>query len=157
MNNRRCVFPGSFNPITKGHEDIIKRASALFDEVVILIANNPDKPQGKLFERKSIINKLYDGKIKTDVCSGLTAAYCRSNGIGFIVRGVRNLIDFTYESDLAQINKNLGIETVLLFTSHGHISSSYVRELIKYNADVSEYVSDKIIDDVKLLCSKVGE
>ncbi|MBR4520700.1 MAG: pantetheine-phosphate adenylyltransferase [Paludibacteraceae bacterium] len=142
---RKALFAGSFNPFTIGHEDIVKRGLELFDEVVIAIGDNQDKPCADISERLQAIRALYSNepRVHVDVYHSLTADYARKIGACALLRGVRSMIDFEYERQMADANRVLtGIETVVLFTRPelSHISSSLVRDLKRHGADVSAFV-----------------
>lgn len=148
---RRAVFPGSFDPITLGHVDIIERAIPLFDEIIIAIGINADKKY--MFDaeqRLKFINEsfLHQPKVKTTTYTGLTVDYCETIDAGFILRGLRNPADFEFEKAIAQTNRKLsGIETVFLLTSAetSFISSSIVRDIIRNNGDISVFVPSTVI------------
>ncbi len=148
---KRAVFPGSFDPLTLGHTDIIDRALPLFDEIIIAIGTNSTKKyMFSLEQRKEFINKTYSGisKIKIDTYEGLTIDYCKKNDIDFILRGLRNPADFEFEKAIAQTNRKMSkIETVFLLTSAdtSYISSSIVRDIIKNKGDVSLLVPKSVI------------
>ena len=146
-----ALFPGSFDPFTKGHEAIVKQALVLFDKVIIAIGENIGKnslltPQ----ERKGLIEKLYSNNERVEVVtySTLTGDLARKVGASAIIRGVRNTIDFEYERTLAQTNKRLfpEIETILLLTPAdlADVSSSAVRELLAFGHDVSDMLPEGI-------------
>ena len=140
------LFPGSFDPFTIGHKDIVDRALALADEVVIAIGIHPDKHG--LFsveERMEQIHRVYADEPRVSVTSyeGLTTDFARHLGVTALLRSVRSMKDFEYERDMADINHQLtGIETVLLFArpQYAAISSSTVRELLHYGKDVSPFL-----------------
>lgn len=142
------VFPGSFDPFTKGHEDIIRRILPLFDEVVVAIGLNTNKSSMFTLEsRIAHINSLFENESKVVVESyeGLTTSYCESKGARSLIRGIRNAIDSEYEKSIAQMNRDLtGIETVFLMTSpeYSAINSSIVREIKKNNGDISAFVTN---------------
>lgn len=146
-----AVFPGSFDPITLGHVDIIKRAIPLFDEIVIAIGINADKKY--MFEtekRKDFIIQTFKDqpKIKVETYTGLTVDYCKKINAEFILRGLRNPADFEFEKAIAQTNRKLsGIETVFLLTSAetSFISSSIVRDILRNNGDVSVLVPSTVL------------
>ncbi len=148
---RRAIFPGSFDPITLGHSDIIERGIHLFDEIIIAIGSNAEKKY--MFseeQRKSFIEKAFKGekKIKVDIYSGLTIDYCQKVNAQFILRGLRNPADFEFEKAIAHTNRKLsGIETVFLLTSSGksYISSSIVRDVIRNGGDYTSLVPDTVI------------
>lgn len=143
---RRAIFPGSFDPITMGHVDIIKRSLPLFDELIIAIGvNSTKKYMFSLEQRKAFIKATFadEPKIKVDTYSGLTVDYCQSIDAKFIVRGLRNPADFEFEKTITQVNRRLSnIETVFLLTSSesSFISSSIVREVIQFDGDYSSMV-----------------
>jgi pantetheine-phosphate adenylyltransferase len=150
---RRCVCPGSYDPVTLGHADVIRRAAALYDEVVVAVLHNPAK-RGTFTpeERRDLILEgcgdlpgvrveLFAGRLLVDVC--------REVGAGAIVKGVRGGTDFAYELPMALMNRHLtGIETVFLpgDPRFEHISSSLVKEVARYGGDVSGLVSDAVRD-----------
>lgn len=146
-----AVFPGSFDPITLGHVDIIKRAIPLFDEIVIAIGVNADKKyMFDIDKRQEFITQTFKNqpKIKTDTYTGLTVDYCKKINAGFILRGLRNPADFEFEKAIAQTNRKLsGIETVFLLTSAetSFISSSIVRDILRNNGDVSVLVPPTVL------------
>jgi pantetheine-phosphate adenylyltransferase len=148
---KKAVFPGSFDPITLGHVDLVLRSLALFDEIVIAIGTNAAKTSlFSLAERIGFIEKTFGGqpKIKVDTYEGLTADYCKKTGAGFILRGLRNTADFEYEKTIAQANAKLtGIETAFLFSApeHAFISSSIVRDVIRNGGDCSLFVPSAVI------------
>lgn len=147
---KRAVFPGSFDPLTMGHYDIINRGMTLFDEIVLAIGVNANKDyMFSLEERKQFLMDAFKGedKIKVDTYSGLTVDYCKNHDIGFILRGLRNPADFEFEKAIAHTNRKLEkIETVFLLTSSGksYISSSIVRDVIRNNGDYSVLVPDAV-------------
>jgi len=134
---KRAVFPGSFDPITLGHEDIITRALPLFDEIIIAIGINSDKKyMFSLEERMQFIRDTFKGesKIKVETYTGLTIDYCKKVNANFMLRGLRNPADFEFEKAIAQTNRKLsGIDTVFLLTSAdtSYISSSIVRDVLR--------------------------
>ena len=138
---RRAIFPGSFDPLTLGHCDIIKRGITLFDELLIAIGINADKRyMFTLDERKAFIEGAFidEPKIKVVTYEGLTVDFCKQVGANFILRGLRNPADFEFEKAIAHTNRKLSeIETVFLLTSSGksYISSSIVRDVIRNGGD----------------------
>tara|TARA_B100000809_G_scaffold265985_1_gene326667 strand:- start:7257 stop:7706 length:450 start_codon:yes stop_codon:yes gene_type:complete len=148
---KKAVFPGSFDPITLGHVDIINRAIPLFDEIIIAIGINADKKyMFSLEERVNFIKNTYRDKAKVTVktYSGLTVDYCKEIDASFILRGLRNPADFEFEKAIAITNRKLsGIETVFLLTSAetSYISSSIVRDIIRNNGDATILVPKGII------------
>ena len=153
---RRAVCPGSFDPITLGHLDIISRASAHFDHVVIAVLENRTK--SSLFtvdERIEMIRETtaHLFNVSVDSWSGLLVEYCKGNSIQAIVKGLRAVTDFDYELQMAQVNlQGSGVETMFMATSpvHSFLSSSLVKELAHYGGDVSTMVPASINAALKL-------
>jgi len=147
---RKAIFPGSFDPITLGHYDIITRGITLFDEVVIAIGINAEKKyMFSLEQRKAFIEKAFEHepKIKVMTYEGLTVDFCKKVDAQFILRGLRNPGDFEFEKAIAHTNRKLSeIETVFLLTSSGksYISSSIVRDVIRNNGDYTGLVPDTV-------------
>ncbi|MFD2530747.1 MULTISPECIES: pantetheine-phosphate adenylyltransferase [Polaribacter] len=143
---KRAIFPGSFDPITLGHFDIIERGVTLFDELIIAIGVNADKKyMFSLEERKNFIEECFkdNPKIKVVTYKGLTVDFCEQNDVDFILRGLRNPADFEFEKAIAHTNRDLAaIETVFLLTaaSTSYISSSIVRDVIRNNGDYTKLV-----------------
>ena len=152
---KKVVCPGSFDPITFGHLDIIKRASSLFDEVVVAVLVN--KTKTSLFtveERISMIKEVTTEYPNVSVASwsGLLVDYCEKNGIQAIVKGLRAVTDFDYELQMSQMNLQLkGIETLFMSTApaHSFLSSSLVKEIATYDGDISGYVPAQLVERVK--------
>lgn len=153
---KRVVCPGSFDPITFGHIDIIERASKMFDEVVIAVLVN--KTKSTLFtvpERIEMITEVTSKfpNVRVDSWSGLLVDYCESNQISVIVKGLRAITDFDYELQMSQINLQLkGIETLFMSTApaHSFLSSSLVKEIAGYNGDVSNYIPASLLEKLKV-------
>ncbi len=149
---RRAIFPGSFDPITLGHYDIIKRGVHLFDEIIVAIGTNTDKKyMFSVEQRRQFIEETYSNnpKIKVDTYKGLTIEYCKKVNSNYILRGLRNPADFEFEKAIAQTNRKLSnIETVFLLTSadNSYISSSIVRDILRNNGDVSLLVPKIVIE-----------
>ena len=145
--SKTAIFPGSFDPFTIGHLDIIQRALPLFDTIIVAIGNNREKScMFSLEERLDNIRKVFktNPHIEVVTYSGLTTDLCREKGAGFILRGVRTPSDYEYERNIADINRTIApdIETVLLFAdpSLSVISSSMVRELNAFGKDITPYL-----------------
>lgn len=148
---RKAIFPGSFDPITNGHFDIIKRGVSLFDEVVVAIGINADKKyMFSLDERKKFIENAFkdEPKVKVITYKGLTIDLCRKLEAQFILRGLRNPADFEFEKAIAHTNRKLSqIETVFLLTASAtsYISSSIVRDVIRNGGDYTVLVPDSVV------------
>lgn len=155
---RIAVFPGSFDPLTKGHEDIVRRALPLFDRVIVAFGVNSTKnyffplEQRLEFARQTFADVA--DKVKIDTYEGLTAQYCRQQGAQFMLRGVRNSTDFDYESTIAHLNKMIGdgIETVILITSpqYAHYSSTVVREILRGGESPAAFLPAAVVAAMKL-------
>ncbi len=148
---RIAVFPGSFDPITKGHESIVRRAIPLFDQIIIAIGENADKRHlFSLSHRKQWIEQTFSDcpQIKTEIYTGLTVDFCKKIGANFILRGLRTAADFEFERAIGQVNKELhsDIETIFLLTApeHSFISSSIVRDVFINHGDTSLLIPQKI-------------
>lgn len=147
---RKAIFPGSFDPITLGHEDIIKRGISLFDEIVIAIGVNAEKKyMFSLDERKRFIEETFinEPKISVITYEGLTIDLCQKLNANFILRGLRNPADFEFEKAIAHTNRRLSkIETVFLLTAArtSYISSSIVRDVIRNHGDYKMLVPDAV-------------
>ena len=150
INHKTLIFPGSFDPITLGHYDIIKRGVKLFDEVIVSIGINADKKyMFSLEQRKQFIEDAFkhQPKVKVTTYSGLTVDYCKEVEAKFILRGLRNPADFEFEKAIAHTNRKLSkIETVFLLTAAktSYISSSIVRDVIRNGGDYSVLVPDSV-------------
>ena len=148
---RIAIFPGSFDPFTNGHLDVVQRGAALFDELIIAIGNNSTKQRYMPVEAiKEIIAGLFreDARIKVQSYKGLTANFAQEVGARFLLRGLRNTTDFEYENTIAQANRhvNPGLETVFLITSPhlAAISSSIIREIHSYGGNVDAFIPFRI-------------
>lgn len=144
---KKAIYPGSFDPVTYGHIDIIERASDIFDELIVAVLNNKAKtPLFSVDERVNILNKVLGSLPNVRVFSyeGLLVDFAVSNGAGVVVRGLRAVTDFEYELQLAQTNSvlNSGVDTVFLTTSlkYAYLSSSTVKEVASYGGDISKFV-----------------
>jgi len=147
---KRAIFPGSFDPLTLGHYDIIKRGVHLFDEVIVAIGINSEKKyMFSLEERMQFIKDAFEGEPKVTVVSykGLTVDFCLKNNVKFILRGLRNPADFEFEKAIAHTNRDLApIETVFLLTAANtsYISSSIVRDVIRNHGDYTKLVPKSV-------------
>lgn len=147
-----AVFPGSFDPITIGHVNLIERALPLFDKIIIAIGNNSSKKyMFSLEKRREWIEKSFEKEknIEVDIFEGLTVDYCQSKNANYIIRGIRNSLDLEFEKSIAQANAKLNsnIETIFLLTApeHSFISSSIVRDVILNNGDYQQFVPDFVL------------
>ena len=152
---RKAVCPGSFDPVTNGHIDIISRASNLFDEVVVAIGVNKAKASARLFtaeERIEMLEKACSDFPNVSVAGfdGLLTTFCEQNGIGAIVKGLRAVSDFDYELQMAQMNASLAeeVETVFVPTApeYSFLASSLVKEVARFGGDVSRFLPDFVND-----------
>ena len=148
---KKAVFPGSFDPITIGHVDIVKRGIKVFDEIIIAVGDNTDKkymfPKEKRVEFVKQTFNNYDN-VKIESYDGLTVDFCKKNNIEFMIRGLRNPADFEFEKSIALINREMtDIETIFFLTSpeNSFISSSIVRDLIRNNGDYKLFIPKGII------------
>ena len=147
---KRAVFPGSFDPVTIGHQDIVNRGLKIFDEIIIGLGENTDKKY--MFssnERFDFVSKTFesDTKVLIKTYDGLTVDFCKKNNAEFIIRGLRNPADFEFEKSIALTNREMsGIETVFFLTSpkNSFISSSIVRDLIKNKGDYKLFIPKEI-------------
>ena len=144
---KKAIYPGSFDPVTYGHIDIIERASDIFDELIVAILNNKAKtPLFSVDERVNILNEVLSGLPNVKILSyeGLLVDFAVSVGAGVIVRGLRAVTDFEYELQLAQTNSvlNGGVDTIFLTTSlkYAYLSSSTVKEVASYGGNISKFV-----------------
>ncbi len=146
-----AIYPGSFDPITKGHLDILKNASGIFDKIIIAVARNGEK-KGFLSteERVELIKKSIEGldNVEVDAFEGLTIEYAKKRGAEILIRGLRAVSDFEYEMQLSQTNSALcdEIKTVFLTTKpkYNFISSSTIREILQNNGDISKFVPQAV-------------
>jgi len=147
ISDKIAVFPGSFDPITLGHVDIVKRALLLFDKIyVVLGVNNNKTALFNIEQRVEWIRQTFtdEDRVIVAVHEGLIVDFCRQVEASCIIRGLRNCADYRYEKEIAQVNKELQGEIETLFLNcapqYAHLSSSMIRELIRFKADVSIYV-----------------
>jgi pantetheine-phosphate adenylyltransferase len=157
---KRAVCPGSFDPITFGHLDIIERASDQFDEVIVAVFVNRNK--SGLFSVEERMNLISENikkfpNVRVDTGSGLLVEYCKKNGVQAIVKGLRAVTDFDYELQMAQVHiQASGVETMFMATSpvHSFLSSSIVKELAYYGGDVSSMVPANVNAALKAKAGK---
>ncbi len=147
------MYPGTFDPVTRGHEDLVRRATKLFDEVVVAIATNPDKtPLFSLEERVALASDVLKDLPGVSVTGyeGLTVDFARERGLSAIIRGLRAVSDFEYEFQLATMNRHLTdqVETVFLTPTENYtfVSSSLVREIARLGGDVSSFVHPRVAE-----------
>ena len=160
---RRMLYPGSFDPVTKGHMDIIRRAAALCDELVVAVMHNPDKrgafpveARVKLLERACADM----GNIRVMAHGGLMVECAREQEVSCVVRGVRPLGDFEAEYGMAQVNRMIGgVETLLMPTTpeHADISSSIVRQIAMFGGEIDRFVPEGLAEDIRAVLSGHGE
>lgn len=152
-----AIFPGSFDPITQGHVDLVRRAAPLFDKIIVAIGVNSQKKY--LFSLEQRLNWLEqvfadDDNVEVGQFEGLTVNYCKEQGARYLLRGLRNASDFDYEKTISQLNYIVGdeIETIFLISrpEYSHISSTIVREIVKGKGNISSFIPAEILDEVKL-------
>lgn len=147
---KRAIFPGTFDPFTLGHASLVRRGLNVVDEVIISIGVNDNKKSFfSLDERILMIKKLYanEPRVYVESYNSLTVDFAKKMNAEFIIRGIRSINDFEYEKTIADINRNIsGIETLVLFTEPEltHISSTIVRELLRYKHDISKFVPNEL-------------
>ena len=152
---KKCVYPGSFDPISNGHLDIIKRAAKLFDEVHVVVSYNMFKKSAFTKDERIELIKLATSNLNNVIITaydGLVVNYCKENQINIIIRGMRNYSDYENEFQLFQYNKDINpaVETVILLPSSKNqfISSSAIKELVSFGLDISKYVPKQIVEKV---------
>ncbi|MDR2815682.1 MAG: pantetheine-phosphate adenylyltransferase [Proteiniphilum sp.] len=147
---RTALFPGTFDPFTVGHESLVRRGLSLMDEIVVAIGENEAKKSFfPLDKRLRMIRELYENepRVRVESYDSLTIEFAQKIGAQYILRGIRSVVDFEYEKTIADMNRTIsGIETFVLFTEPAltHVSSSHVRELLRYGYDVSGFVPQRI-------------
>ncbi|HEY0610038.1 MAG TPA: pantetheine-phosphate adenylyltransferase [Chitinophaga sp.] len=153
---RICVFPGTFDPITLGHKDIIDRALDMFDQLIIAIGVNSSKvPMFALEQRLQWIKDIYpdEPRIKADSYKGLTVDYCKKVNARYILRGIRYVSDFEYEKAIADVNRSMdsNIETIFLTCTpqYTSIASTLVRDIIRNEGDVSQFLPEAVLHTIK--------
>ena len=147
-----AVFPGSFDPFTKGHENVISRSFPLFDRIIVAIGRNTQKQTFfTIDQRLKMISKLYEKEPKVSVAiyDGLTVDFCRQVGANYLLRGLRTAADFEYERAIAQVNRKMNpdVETVFLLTvpEFTPINSTIIREILRFGGDVSQFLPDNMV------------
>ena len=158
---KAAIYPGSFDPVTYGHLDIIKRSAEIFDELIVSVLNNKTKsPLFSVEERVKILKEATKDipNVKVESFSGLLIDYAKEKDIHVSIRGLRAITDFEYELQIAQTNHKLNpfVDTIFLTTSveYSYVSSSIVREIASYGGDISQFVPESIVDDIY---KKAGE
>lgn len=154
---RRAIYPGTFDPLTNGHIDIISRASGLFDEVIVALLINPGKnPMFTVPERVEILNEVLKPEfpsVSIETFEGLLVEYCRQRQVNAIIRGVRSIKDYEYELPMVLMNRRLNpdVETVLLVASeeNSYVSSSLIKEVFTLGGSIDGLVPDLIIERMK--------
>jgi pantetheine-phosphate adenylyltransferase len=155
MHNGLAVYPGTFDPITLGHLNVIKRAAKIFDKVIVLVSINSSKrPAFTIEERVSQVRKVCErfSNVEVDFSDKLVAEYCRDKGAKIMIRGLRALSDFEHECQMANINRKMNpdLDTFFLVadSKYTYLSSTAVKEMARYGADLSEYVPREIIQEI---------
>ncbi len=152
MKEKIAIFPGSFDPYTKGHEDIVLRGLQIFDRIIIAIGYNSSK-HNRYFDVDHMVNLIDElhsdnDRISVEIYNELTAVFAKKNNANYLLRGLRNTTDFEYENSIAQVNMHLveHLETVFLITSpkYAHISSTIIREVHQYDGDISKLIPYKL-------------
>ncbi len=148
---KAAIFPGSFDPITVGHESIVYRSLALFDKVIVAIGYNANKKAFFSIEKRiGMINKVFENEPRVEVISyeGLTVDLCNRLGIRYILRGLRTSADFEFERAIAQVNKLMhpNIETIFMLTAPQHtpVNSTIIRDILLHNGDASQFIPASI-------------
>lgn len=156
-SSKIAIYPGSFDPFTLGHKLIVDKGLLIFDKIIVGLGENVNKKTYfSLEKRESIIRKVYEGDPRVEVVhyDNLTADFCRDNGINFIIRGIRNVGDFEFERNVAQINQKLNpvLETVFLMTpaEYSEISSTIIRDILIHGGDPMQFMPKGIrLEDLK--------
>ncbi|HVI47373.1 MAG TPA: pantetheine-phosphate adenylyltransferase [Chitinophaga sp.] len=153
---RICLFPGTFDPITLGHTDVINRGLDLFDKLVVGIGINSSKtPMFQLEERIAWIREIYkdDSRVEVEAYSGLTIDCCRRIGAKFILRGIRYVSDFEYEKAIADVNRTIApdIETIFLTTTpqYSSVASTLVRDIHRHGGDVTPFLPKEVLNGIR--------
>ena len=147
----KAIYPGSFDPVTNGHIDIINRASEFFDEIIVAVMVNPKKQYlFSIEERRTLIEKAFENqeKIKVDMFQGLLIDYMKKNNLRAIIKGLRTVTDYGYEAQMALTNKNLYREAETFFIhseeKYSFLSSSIIREIYSHGGSLSNYIPDHV-------------
>ena len=153
---KKIIYPGTFDPITNGHLDIAERASKLFDELIFVVANNPDKQQlFSVAERMEMIIKStgYLSNIKVETTKILTVDFAKENSALAIIRGLRHVSDFEYEFQMAMMNYNMAPEITTIFMmpseKYVHLNSSILKDIAKLKGNISEYVPVYVLEQLQ--------
>ncbi|AEV25431.1 MULTISPECIES: pantetheine-phosphate adenylyltransferase [Azospira] len=162
LNNRLAIYPGTFDPLTKGHEDLVRRASSLFDRVIVAVADSPNKrPFFGLEDRVAMAQEILApyGNVEVKGFSCLLMDFLHQQGAKVIIRGLRAVSDFEYEFQMAGMNRNLYPEVETVFLTPGEqymfISATMVREIARLGGDVSKFVQPVV--EKRLAAKKVSE
>ena len=149
------IYPGSFDPVTKGHLDIIERSSKIVDRLIVAVLNNNEKtPLFSVDERVNMLREVTKGleNVSIDSFSGLLVDYAKKNQATIIIRGLRAVTDFEYELQMSQTNRIMypGVDTIFLTTSleYAYLSSSIVKEVSRYGGDISQFVPDFVVSKI---------
>ncbi len=152
---KTAVYPGSFDPITEGHLDIIRRSSRVFDKLIVLVLINPEKKSlFDIYERKELIEKVTQdlGNVEVETFEGLLVHYMKEKNADVIIKGLRAVTDFEYEFQMSLMNRKLSptIETFFMMTSakYSYLSSSAVKQVAMFGGDLKDLIPEKIISDV---------
>ena len=147
QKKRIAIFPGSFDPFTKGHQDVVLRSAFLFDKIIVAMGENPNKK--RFFDIKTMKAKVEESfkeinNVEVKVYRALTASFAEENEANFIIRGLRNTTDFEYENTISQVNKYVfdGLETIFLITSpeYAYISSTVIKELYSFGKPIDKFL-----------------
>ncbi len=163
MSMTKVVYPGTFDPITRGHEDVVRRAAGLFEEVVVAIAASRSATLFTLDERVTMAREVFAGfdNVKVEGFDGLLMSYVRSQNARVVLRGLRAVSDFEYEFQMAGMNRTLhpDVETVFLTPAEQYtfISASIVREIARFGGDVSKFVSPSVVARLEQKNQRKGE